>query len=427
MRPIRIAWVGSAPTLESGVNYMATQLLLGLSQAGVEVDCFLEIPPSSVPPALRHAPGLKFHSPRSSRWEWGRWYSRTPLTQFLSGQASRAVVQRRILQLVRREHAWRRYDFLYRFSQIEMFWIGRAARDLPPIVLHPEVHAAGELRWHRRERGLALACERAYRYALVDAVLTIRARRQRRDIRRATLVVAISNRFADHLVRDYALDRAAIRRAPNAIDLVRFAPGDEGAVERPLRLLFVSRLSVRKGVEMVVELSHRLADLEGTVRIQVVGDQSQWSDYRCLLAHANPRILENLGELVPGDVPGLYQRAAILLQPSHYEPFALTVAEALASGVPVVVSNEVGAGEGVDPRCCAVFEAGDMAGFERSVRAIIASGGAADAEVRQLARAEAERLFDPTRVGATIAGHLEQCRRELSGPRRNVAQAETVT
>jgi hypothetical protein len=79
---------------------------------------------------------------------------------------------------------------------------------------------------------------------------------------------------------------------------------------------------VRKGVDLVVELSHRLADLEGQVRVLVIGGPTTWSDYRNLLVDLNPKIAEYLGDVSPSALRRMYQGAA--LQPSNYEPFALT-------------------------------------------------------------------------------------------------------
>ena len=179
----------------------------------------------------------------------------------------------------------------------------------------------------------------------------------------ADRIIAISQRFADHLVADYGIQDGRIGIVPNPIDLDRFfprpRPGQPGA---PLKLLFVSRIAVRKGVELIVDLSHRLDDMHGKVEIVVVGSRSTWSDYRKLLDDVNPRVARYLGGVKPDELAALYGEAAAVLQPSHYEPFALSVGEALAAGTPVIASDEVGAVEGVDRRVCTVFPCGDRAG-----------------------------------------------------------------
>jgi glycosyltransferase involved in cell wall biosynthesis len=408
---MRVAWIGPAPTEGHGAAYVATHLLRGLAREGVELDCFVAAREQDLPESLVSEPGLRFFCQELS-WESDRWYSRTPLAKFVGGQLARAVAQGRLASLAARRHAERPYDLLYQFSQIELGWVRRLRRRLPPIVLHPGVHAAGELRWHRLERELALRGESRPRHMAVRAMLELRSRAQRRDMRLARSVIAISRRFAEHMGRDYGLSPDRFQAVPNPIDLERFSPVPAGSsAEGPLTILYLSRIAVRKGVEMVVELSHRLSDLAGQVRILVVGTRTLWSDYRPLLDDLNSEIATYHGEAT-AEVPGLYRSAGFLVQPSLYEPFALTIAEALASGIPVVASDEVGATEGPDPRCCRVFPAGDIDAFESAVREMVATLAAGRAgELRGLARAEAERLFAPQIVAAELARCLERVAR----------------
>ena len=173
--------------------------------------------------------------------------------------------------------------------------------------------------------------------------------------------------------------------------------------------MFVSRIAVRKGVDAIVELSHRIADLEGQVMIEVLGDRSLWSDYRHLLAGLNPVTSVAVGHVGGDELRERLRGATVLLQPSRYEPFALTVGEALACGTPVITSDEVGATEHVDPRVGLRVPAGDVAALERALRGYLAAVAepAAERELRALARAEAERLFAPDVVGRQLAAVLD--------------------
>jgi glycosyltransferase involved in cell wall biosynthesis len=176
-----------------------------------------------------------------------------------------------------------------------------------------------------------------------------------------------------------------------------------------VKLLFVSRLAVRKGVEQVVELSRRLADMEGRVAIDVIGDASLFSDYRHLLEDANPAICTYLGVRTGEQVMEHLRASHALVQPSWYEPFALTVGEALATGLPVLVTTAVGAQEGVAADVCRRFDAGDIDALERETRRLVdelAVPGRA-AELATLARDEARRLFASDVCARQIASALE--------------------
>jgi glycosyltransferase involved in cell wall biosynthesis len=99
-------------------------------------------------------------------------------------------------------------------------------------------------------------------------------------------------------------------------------------------------------------------------------------------------------------MPEIYRNSDALLVPSHYEPGSLVVGEALASGLPVVASTQVGPIEVLSPDTCRVFESGDLDDFERQVRAMVADLRAGRApELAEAARREAETLFSPRRIG----------------------------
>jgi glycosyltransferase involved in cell wall biosynthesis len=237
-------------------------------------------------------------------------------------------------------------------------------------------------------------------------MLALRAAAQRRDLQRADRVLAVSHRFAQHLAADYEIPAERLGVVINPIDLDRFRPSKAPAARDPIKLLFVSRMSVRKGVDLVVALSNRLSDLQGQVQIVVLGGPTTWSDYRKLLSDLNPAIATYSGEVTPTELADHYHDAAAVLQPSQYEPFALTVGEALASGVRVVASDEVGAAEDVDPRVCDVFPRGNMDRFEQAVRSVIADARLG-VDQKALARSEAERLFSPPTIARRLLQELE--------------------
>lgn len=420
---LRIAWLGVTPTTHGGVPYAATQTLLALSEQGVQIDCFVGAGSDALPALLRARPEIRFVE-RGSWWKWDRWYSRTSLSAMYSGLLARSMTQYRLAALIARRHARAPYDVVYQFGPVELQGLGLLRRYLPPIVLHPGTHAAGELRWYRREVGLARqAGERPLMRALVFGLLALRTVVQRRDMRRARLTVAVSATFARDLAADYGVAPEALPVVYYPIDLERFTPGGrEASPQEPVRLVFVAAMTVRKGVEMVVELSRRLRSDDGRVHIELVGAARQWSDYRPLLRDVDPHVAQWVGEMEPEDLAGLRHRTDIALQPSHYEPGAIAFIEALASGTPVVASDAVGPAEAVDRRCCRVFPAGDIDAFESAVRELIADVRGPDGgEIKRTARAEAERLFGRGPVGEGLVAALESAAGRRHEPRSRPA------
>ncbi|MGO8864798.1 MAG: glycosyltransferase family 4 protein [Acidimicrobiales bacterium] len=245
---------------------------------------------------------------------------------------------------------------------------------------------------------------------LVMGWFLLRSSRQRRDIHRAAVVLALSEAFGRHLVEDYGVEPTRISIAPNPIDLERFRPPrDALPTPGPLTVAIVGRLSVRKGLELVVELSHRLQDLSGSVHLEIVGNPSQWSNYRPLLDDIDPTVASFDGSLSHDDLEQWLPTCDLLIQPAKYEPFGLTVGEAMACGVPVVVTTEVGAGEGVSEVCCTWVPPGDIAALEAAVRGMVARLCSSDSgPMRDVARSEAERLWSAVSVTRPVQAALLQ-------------------
>ncbi len=276
-----------------------------------------------------------------------------------------------------------------------------------PIVMRPDTHIAGELRCLIAERHLAIRCQPRHTYGLVIVIMAIRALVQRARIRRAALLICISSVFRDHLVHDYGFPLKATVVVPNPVRLERF--GSNGSeLGEPPTVLVLGRISARKGVEDVVALARTLLARDVDVRFRVIGGPSLWSDYTKLLRDLPSENAEYVPRLPPSQIPAELARSDILLQPSKYEPFGCTVAEALAAGVPVVATSEVGAVEGVDPSVLTTVAPGDVEGMASAITAMIAALRSDPVKIRTGARAEAVRLFAPELVCEQISTALER-------------------
>jgi glycosyltransferase involved in cell wall biosynthesis len=406
-RPLRIAWLGAGPGETGGVPGVATELLCGLAARGHRIDCFLPGTGFKLPERLAAEERVKFVW-GTSEWRWNRWYNRIKVGVFLSGLFTRALASVRLRREVTRRHAQEPYDLIYQFSNIEALAMPARLRHSVPLVMHPETHIAGELRFLISERRLSLRCQPAYTLLVTAAVMSLRVLIQRVRVRRARLLICISSVFRDHLVRDYGYPLEQTVVVPNPVRLDRFAEAD---LQRPLGdppvVLVLGRIAVRKGVEDVVALAKLLLEQDARVRIRVTGGPSLWSDYTKLLDDLPSGNSEFAGRVPPAEIPAELGRSDLLLQASKYEPFALTVAEALAAGVPVVATSEVGAIEGVDRAVLGEVAPSDVAAMASAIAAMIAKLAADAPRMRSAARAEAERLFAPELVCEQISDALE--------------------
>ena len=418
-RPLRIAWLGPTPGGYAGVRGVAAELLGGLARRGHQIDCFFPAAEDQTHVTIAGDEQVTFGEGNlafgqnvtfiwgTSRWQWNRWYSRGKLAAFASGMFARAVASLRLRREIARRHRRDPYDLVYQFSNIETPALPASIARAVPLVIHPETHIAGELRWLIKERRLCLRCQPSYIFAIVATIMSFRLLAQRRAIRRASLLICISSVFRDHLVRDYGFPRERTVVVANPVHTDRFSITERDSLTEPPTVLVLGRISTRKGIEDVIAVARLLHERGVKLRMRVVGGPSLWSDYTPLLADLPGDIAEYVGHIGAAEIPAELAGSDILLQASKYEPFGLTVAEALAAGIPVVATSEVGAIEGVDRAVVAEVAPGDVEGIANAITTMLAELARRPAELRAAAHSEAERLFAPEVICEQIASALE--------------------
>ena len=148
-----------------------------------------------------------------------------------------------------------------------------------------------------------------------------------RAVRSATHVLAVSERTKRDLVELYHLPPEKMTVTPHGVDPA-FAPGD-GTHDG--YLLFVGAVQARK--DPLAALA--AADAAG-LPLVVAGPEKD----RALAQELRARGADVRGWIEQGELAGLYRRAAAFVLPSRYEGFGVPVLEAMASGTPVVLSDD---------------------------------------------------------------------------------------
>jgi glycosyltransferase involved in cell wall biosynthesis len=123
------------------------------------------------------------------------------------------------------------------------------------------------------------------------------------------------------------------------LELFRLADADAPVLDEPLTFLFAGAAIHRKGLDLLLPAFERARSYEPGVRLRVVGSRGDASG---LLATGLPGVTV-VGALDQEGVAGELRRADCLVLPSRHDSFGMVVAEALASGTPVIVSTMVGA------------------------------------------------------------------------------------
>ena len=223
-------------------------------------------------------------------------------------------------------------------------------------------------------------------------------------VRAADLVLAPSEATAAELRRDYRAGEVGV--IPNVTGGLEIAPA--GEVEGPPGyLLFVGRLRIRKGVEVLLEA---LREVPGAV-LRIAGN----GEHRAALERAAEGLgpaVTFLGTRDAAQVRTLLRGAAALVVPSIYEGMPLVVLEAMAAGVPVVASAVSGIPEVVvDGETGWLVPPEDPAALARALAAVLADPG----EARRRGEAGRRRVAERYRPAVAAASWRAAIERSSEG------------
>jgi glycosyltransferase involved in cell wall biosynthesis len=117
----------------------------------------------------------------------------------------------------------------------------------------------------------------------------------------------------------------------------RFVPPQRRPDDDTLRIVYVGRVEMTKGIALLLDVFDRLSVSNAELRI--VGG---WSTRR-VRRRLQSRIAQDLRITVqPGDPLPVLQKADVFVHPSYEDGFGYAPMEALACGVPVVVTEDTG-------------------------------------------------------------------------------------
>lgn len=177
-----------------------------------------------------------------------------------------------------------------------------------------------------------------------------------RHVREADFVATISHYTAGEAARrlDIPPGRLIVCR-PGVPDWIATTPGvvlpesDQHAPEEPLRecshggyILFVGTLEPRKNILGLLRAYRRLRERwPDAPRLVLAGGMAPAGNTELADALAGPlgQGVEARGYMRPEDRQGVYAGASVLVLPSYMEGFGIPVLEAMALGVPVIVSS----------------------------------------------------------------------------------------
>ncbi len=165
-------------------------------------------------------------------------------------------------------------------------------------------------------------------------------------------IIACSQRVKRELGQYYGVPEGDVTVIPNGVDLGSFQPEKcralrketrerLGILENEFLLLFAGNEFARKGLQTVLEALKGIAG--SGIRLLVVGG-GRARPYRQLATDLRISGQVTFAGRVDDMVP-YYGAADLFVFPTRYEPFGMVITEAMASGLPVLVSVAAGAAE----------------------------------------------------------------------------------
>ncbi len=174
---------------------------------------------------------------------------------------------------------------------------------------------------------------------------------------RLRAVICNSAMVRDEIGRSFRVDAGKLHVIYNGVDLEHFHPRHRETLRGPARaelgcrprdtlFLFVGNGFARKGLEVAIQSLSKTGN--EALWLVVVGRDRHEEKFK---AQARAAGLEARVRFLGGreDVRPLYAAADCFILPSRYDPFPNTALEALAMGLPAIVSSQCGAAEAVQP------------------------------------------------------------------------------
>lgn len=185
--------------------------------------------------------------------------------------------------------------------------------------------------------------DRFYRHVESPAAHRRIVARKDREIELADYILTVSE-LARTSYLEAGISPERVIATPLGADLNLFVPSERLRNAVPVRFLFVGHIDERKGADVLREVAQSLIAQGRDFELAVAGKPASAIRFDGL------RRCRHLGWLPQTQLAQEMQNHDVLVLPSRHDSFGMVVVEAMACGLPAIVSDRVGAKEAVTPR-----------------------------------------------------------------------------
>jgi len=162
----------------------------------------------------------------------------------------------------------------------------------------------------------------------------------KRVLRAASKIVVPTRDYAALISKKYVIPEHKIAVIPYGVDLNNFK-SISTELHNPIKLLFVGRLAKQKNIPLLINSLKKIIDKNDfNIELHVVGDGEEKNKIALLIKalKLDDKVILH-GSLIGNRLYQIYSNSDIFILPSAYESFGIVLIEAMASGLPIVVSD----------------------------------------------------------------------------------------
>jgi len=240
-----------------------------------------------------------------------------------------------------------------------------------------------------------------------------------RELRDAAAVIFTSEEERLQARKSFWLYRAREKVSPLGVEASSISPNAKSEflshypqLRNTRNFLFLGRLHPKKGCDILLDAFARLSSRESTSLLLAGPDQIGWeANLRNQAAGLNLTDRVVFTGMLQGNMKqGAFASADAFVLPSHQENFGISVVEALAAGVPVLISNRVNIWREIDADRAGYIESDDLEGTSRLLQRWIDTSSAERDAIRRNARRCFEQRFKIDRAVDSLLQILNEPR-----------------